>query len=527
MRKCLLLIITFIISVSSYCSPVRITSSNVYRLPYANEYVVAKKIDLGGQSIQLPQGCKIIFKSRGHFCNGVVEGDNIQIVSTKKRVRFGRDVQIKGKNWSAPIAFSEWFDIKPDCHLNNENVYLSGQDNYVGFSNLLHFPNVRIKQGVYYVQGSLIVSVDRQTIDGCGATIKYKSLKPYDAFIRIGSLDLDNNSISDISIKNLVIIGDKTENKQNTEWNHGIQIVNSKNVLIENVTVLSNKGDGLNISEVRNGNAYVVPQNIVVKGILCEDNHRNGLSVTGVNGLLIQNSVIKATKGTSPESGIDIEPNHQNALGKVLYSQCKNIEIKDCEISDNTQCGLLIQAPDSKFPYIPVDTVHVIGCDFRNNPVSIRECMNVSVEQCEITLDHPNSGIVLQNAGMRNISLKDIHIISYSDSVNGVGVYITEGGDKKNLHLEDLKIEGAFKYGLYAPSNESAKITVDKVGLKNIVVSNCWHNIFIGNCARNVTYDNVESKSNGYQMKTNRRYNGCDWSWSFEKRDEISTRIEE
>ena len=65
--------------------------------------------------------------------------------------------------------------------------------------------------------------------------------------------------------------------------------------------------------------------------MVCEDNHRQGISVTGGVDIKIVNSVLKDTKGTPPQAGIDWEPDWERLL---------NVSMTNCYITNNRVTGI-------------------------------------------------------------------------------------------------------------------------------------------------------------------------------------------
>ena len=112
------------------------------------------------------------------------------------------------------------------------------------------------------------------------------------------------------------------------EWRHCLNIMKSKNVRVENMDILSSGGDGVYLGIVNDA---------VVRNVRCEDNHRQGISIIGGHNILIENSEFNRTKGTSPQSGLDIEPNNTD-------EPLSGIVVRNCKFIDNFRWGILIAA---------------------------------------------------------------------------------------------------------------------------------------------------------------------------------------
>ena len=124
------------------------------------------------------------------------------------------------------------------------------------------------------------------------------------------------------------------------EFRHVIGIYNGENIKIAGFTLRNSGGDGIEISgSSRKKDKNVYSKNVFIKNIICENNYRNGISIISVNGLTIDQCVIKKTHGTSPEAGLDIEP-------FLPFQKLKNIKITNVKLTNNRQRAVIIQ-PDT------------------------------------------------------------------------------------------------------------------------------------------------------------------------------------
>jgi hypothetical protein len=115
---------------------------------------------------------------------------------------------------------------------------------------------------------------------------------------------------------------------QSGEWRHAVNVKNSQKFRLENMRIYSSGGDGVYLCQVTD---------TVVRNVLCEDHHRQGISIIGGKNILVENSAFNRTKGTSPQSGLDIEPNNTN-------EPLQNIVIRNCRFEENFRWGLLVAA---------------------------------------------------------------------------------------------------------------------------------------------------------------------------------------
>lgn len=111
------------------------------------------------------------------------------------------------------------------------------------------------------------------------------------------------------------IVGDRDTHRGITgEWGMGIQITNCHDILLQDVNVSNCWGDGLYIT---GGCA-----DIHMIRVVSDNNRRQALSVTSVDGLTVRDSIFKNTNGTSPESGVDLEPNMGEIVQNVTFDNC-------------------------------------------------------------------------------------------------------------------------------------------------------------------------------------------------------------
>ena len=110
------------------------------------------------------------------------------------------------------------------------------------------------------------------------------------------------------------------------EWNHGIQLVGGGRITVRDLRVSKCTGDGICIGGAASD---VVIQNVVSTG-----NRRQGLSITNCTNIKVYDSEFSYSNGTSPECGIDIEPDPG-------YT-CSNVLIDNCRSNNNAKFGINI-----------------------------------------------------------------------------------------------------------------------------------------------------------------------------------------
>jgi hypothetical protein len=114
-----------------------------------------------------------------------------------------------------------------------------------------------------------------------------------------------------------------------SEWRHAIGLYSCANVRITGVTIAESGGDGIYLGVAKGGGTN---RNVEIRDVICDRNYRQGISVISADGLLIENTVLRATSGTAPMAGIDFEPN----LPTEMLANCV---MRNCLAENNAGCG--------------------------------------------------------------------------------------------------------------------------------------------------------------------------------------------
>ena len=136
-------------------------------------------------------------------------------------------------------------------------------------------------------------------------------------------------------VKNLRIVGGEgavlrmrkrdywSEPYKKAEWRHGVSLLSAENVVIENVTIAETGGDGVYVGVSAGAGPC---RNITLRRVDCVENNRQGVSVISVDGLVMEDCVLRDTNGTAPEAGIDFEPNKDaEQITNVVMRRVKSI----------------------------------------------------------------------------------------------------------------------------------------------------------------------------------------------------------
>ncbi len=159
-----------------------------------------------------------------------------------------------------------------------------------------------------------------------------------------------------------------------SEWRHCVALTSSAKITLENLTIAESGGDGVYIGVKIPG---IPCRDITIRNVDCVANNRQGISVISVDGLLIENCVLRDTVGTAPQSGIDFEPNKEDEqISNVVMRNVKcidnmgdgfafylvnmkntgkdlSIKIVDCESIRNFQTGISFQTANGSDCVLP------------------------------------------------------------------------------------------------------------------------------------------------------------------------------
>ncbi len=147
-----------------------------------------------------------------------------------------------------------------------------------------------------------------------------------------------------------------TDAYKKAEWRHGLNIKSSEFIRVENLSIVSTGGDGIYLGVSKKG---VPCKDITIKKVICDDNNRQGISVISAVNLLIEDTIMRNTIGTAPESGIDFEP---NASSETLF----NCVMRNCVCENNAGDGYQYYLPNLTKASGPA-SLTMENCISRNN----------------------------------------------------------------------------------------------------------------------------------------------------------------
>ena len=285
------------------------------------------------------------------------------------------------------------------------------------------------------------------------------------------------------------------------EWRHALNIKSSKNVLVENLLLADSGGDGVYLGVEK---SRCPCENITIRKCVCDNNNRQGISVISAKHLLIEDTVMKNTRGTNPKAGIDFEPNNasevlidcvmRNCLttgndgaGYDMYlgqltsaTEPVSITFENCRSVGDRRSPLVASFnPLRHGRGVPMGGfLKVKGCTFQDSPspaVSITDkpagAMDVSFEDC-----------VFANCSTSNPSGPDVHL-----GLRGRSSPLTDGISFHNVTIKrSAKGEwfSSFKQPWRAETAKAitGEVTVSVDGTtEKIVLDDAWRRNHLAN----------------------------------------------
>ncbi len=146
------------------------------------------------------------------------------------------------------------------------------------------------------------------------------------------------------------------EGYEKSEWRHLVRLRACTNVTIVGMTLAESGGDGIYVGAGKGGEPCL---GVTIRNVTCADNHRQGISVISAEDLLIEDCVLKGTRGTAPQAGIDFEPNRpdERLVGCVM---------RRCVVEGNAGRGLLFALQQLRGASAPI-AIRIEDCEVRGN----------------------------------------------------------------------------------------------------------------------------------------------------------------
>jgi hypothetical protein len=170
------------------------------------------------------------------------------------------------------------------------------------------------------------------------------TLEPND---KIGYQMIVCDDLSNFAIVNAHLTGDKAGHTGGTgEWGMCLSLLGCTGFTIDGGTFQKGWGDGIYVGAGTQG--YCLRGRIV--NVNCDDNRRQAMSIISVDDVEIAGGRFTNTSGTTPQCGIDIEPNNST-------ERLRGLRIIDPYFEGNAADGLLMFLGSLRATTMPVDIV--------------------------------------------------------------------------------------------------------------------------------------------------------------------------
>lgn len=196
-----------------------------------------------------------------------------------------------------------------------------------------------------------------------------------------------------------------TPKYERSEWRHVLALHGVWNVEVAGLTLESSGGDGIYLGPTYDDRRLPC-RNVTVRDCTCSDHFRQGISIVSGEHIRIENCILKDSRGTSPQAGIDVEPAHPR-------DSAVDIVITGCRAIGTAGSGFLVSLTRQTSESEPA-SVRVENCSVENaiapglrtvlrdegNPRGLVEFVNCTVDTCYY------AGAMMQWAASASVKLK-------------------------------------------------------------------------------------------------------------------------
>ncbi|MCK5609537.1 right-handed parallel beta-helix repeat-containing protein, partial [Candidatus Pacearchaeota archaeon] len=144
------------------------------------------------------------------------------------------------------------------------------------------------------------------------------------------------------------------------EWRHIIDLRSCTNITIAGLTLRDGGNDGIYIGLDYKRKEHPYCEDILIKDVICDNNARSAITATSVDGLIVDNCVLKNTGSIlhNTESGIDFETQRN-------YTMFKDIVVRNTKMENNGKYGIsmnfMFYRPDPPSVSMTFENIQIIG----------------------------------------------------------------------------------------------------------------------------------------------------------------------
>ena len=374
MKHVVLLVLPIILSlfVSSAQFPVVLTQEMLDKK--GDVFSVKRNYNLGGKTLTLPKGKKLVFKG-GSLDGGEIVGNQSGIQVDQGKPAFGTNLVISG-TWDVREAYDSWFDFdssedfvsnqiisnllsftddESPCHIffNEDRTYFFEQP-YKDRADIGNMVSSKVVNGKVQRDFSEILedsfsflrifTIPSNTHITINSRLKMlpTSLGAYFVFWEYGKKNVKIDGTGEIS-------GDNDWHKYDTpfsdssksyygEWGNLFRCIKCSDFTFKDITVSDSFGDCIYYAGSRFENEQTPrwSSNLFIENVKVLRARRNGVAIGARNvvirGCHFESCGTASVKGTQPKSGIDFEPD-----GIATYPEVgnENVLMENCSFNDN------------------------------------------------------------------------------------------------------------------------------------------------------------------------------------------------
>mgnify|MGYP003652251485 CR=1 FL=1 len=359
--------------------------------------------------------------------------------------------------------------------------------------------NLLFPQGTYIVNSDNVNGLrfsgkTNFAVEGYGATIKVKD----------GAAVTTNHEVmffincQNGAINGLTIDGNRANRSPFESATHCLSITDyCSQITVNDVICKNSTTDGIFISTTVLGTQASYPTDITLVNCVADNAYRNGLSVIGSLRLTVRGGEYKNTNGTSPQCGIDVEPDAGYTFGN------QDTIIDGARLFNNDGYGLALGGPQSLNNRILIS--NVTGANNDLGFMNIASCDNPSIRNV-VAYDHPTAtrGIIDIGTQITNPIVDGADFVGISASaVGNMCIYlhgsITGIPTVRNINAEavscailycGIKADIDSIYGNFVTATDAITLEQNYSSLKNVQLSNCTdRSIYVS--GTNVTLDGI------------------------------------
>lgn len=320
------------------------------------QYIISKRINLKGQTINIPQGSTLVFQKKGRFVNGIIVGNQTK-VQAEKRTIFDNVTFDKRGTWKMNVSYPEWFgacdkktfdskmaiqmaiDVADTCVLSQH--YYTSYDTPTGRGDDARLCAIAIANTVLLGEKGNKLLIDSKFSNTEKTTVFY-----------VG----DNVIFDGVNIEFF--------NEDHSGWTGtqaGVYSVDGGNVTIQNTTLRGAMAAWINLIGKPGRTGYVIKNNFVHDcdcGLIIQGNQHTNGEVYSIKLLMEGNAIEKEKEphsefvsfwGSCKDVGVvyytnvTIRKNHFSGgtIGGCISGHHQRCGLKNVVITDNTfyDCG--------------------------------------------------------------------------------------------------------------------------------------------------------------------------------------------